>query len=169
MFRPLRIALAVAVYLAAIVAANLLAARYGPAVTVVVAFGLIALDLTTRDLLHDAWHGSHLALKMGALIVAGGLISYALNAGAARIAIASTVAFTVAAVVDALAYAAAHRLPRLARVNASNVPSAALDSVLFPTIAFGVFAPLVILGQFAAKTLGGLAWSLILVRRRASA
>jgi uncharacterized PurR-regulated membrane protein YhhQ (DUF165 family) len=156
---------AVAAYLAAIIAANLLAARYGPAATIPVAFVLIALDLTTRDLLHDAWQHRRLAVKMGALIAAGGLISYALNAGAGRIAVASTVAFTAAATVDALAYTAAHRLPRLARINASNVPSAAVDSALFPTIAFGVFAPLVIAGQFAAKTLGGLVWSLILARR----
>ena len=45
----------VALYLAAIVAANLLVATYGPAVAVLNAFWLIGLDLSLRDRLHDRW------------------------------------------------------------------------------------------------------------------
>ena len=41
-------------YLSAIVAANLLAARYGPWATVLWAFLFIGLDLTTRDRLHTS-------------------------------------------------------------------------------------------------------------------
>jgi uncharacterized PurR-regulated membrane protein YhhQ (DUF165 family) len=41
---------------------------------------------------------------MGALIAAGGVISYAFNRDAGRIAIASCVAFSLAATVDATAY-----------------------------------------------------------------
>jgi len=48
------------------------------------------------------------------------------------------------------------------RVNGSNVVSAAVDSVVFPTLAFGSFLPWVILGQFLAKVAGGAVWSLIL-------
>ena len=41
----------------------------------------------------------------------------------------------------------------------------AVDSILFPTIAFGSFLPLIVLGQFAAKVGGGFVWSLLLNRR----
>ena len=62
---------------------------------------------------------------------------------------------------DALTYHALRRRPELVRINGSNVVAAAVDSVLFPTLAFGALFPLVILGQWAAKVAGGALWSLI--------
>jgi queuosine precursor transporter len=153
------------VYLGAIVTANLAVTHFGPTSSIPLAFLLVGLDLTTRDALHDRWRHRHLPLRMGALIAAGGVISYALNREAGRIAIASCVAFTLAALVDATAYWVLRNRPALQRSNGSNIPAALLDSVLFPTIAFGVFAPAIIAGQFAAKVLGGLVWSLVLFRR----
>lgn len=157
-------------YLAAIVAANLLVAQFGPAVTVLNAFLFIGLDLTARDALHDHWHGRHLARNMAILIGAGSVLSYALNAGAGRIALASFVAFAGAGLADTLVYSALGTRSRLARMNGSNVVSAAVDSLLFPALAFGlpVLWPIV-LGQFAAKTVGGALWSLVLARQRAVA
>lgn len=159
-------------YLAAIVLANLTVAWFGPAVSVVNAFLFIGLDLTARDKLHDAWHGRGLAWKMALLILTGSAITVALNWQAWRIALASTVAFAVAALVDTLAYHLLRDKARLLRVNGSNVPSALVDSLLFPALAFGF--PLlwgVMLGQFVAKVGGGFLWSLILSifpqRRRA--
>jgi hypothetical protein len=38
---------------------------------------------------------------------------------------------------------------------------AAVDSVLFPTIAFGVLMPEIVILQFAAKVIGGGFWSYI--------
>lgn len=152
----------VLLYLAAIVVANLTVAAFGPSAVVVNAFLFIGLDLTLRDKLHDQWSGDGLVWKMGALIVAGGVISWILNRDAGMIAVASTVAFAGAAIADGLAYAAAHRWPRLARINASNVVGSAVDSVLFPTIAFGSFLPALVLAQFAAKVAGGFVWSLVL-------
>jgi hypothetical protein len=156
----------VIIYLVAIVAANLSVAYFGPASAIVNAFLFIGLDLTARDRLHDEWQTGR-AWKMAALIAAGGLLSYALNAGAAQIALASSVAFAAAALADWFMYAALGRYERLWRVNGSNVVSAAVDSILFPTIAFGGFMPLVTLGQWAAKVLGGWLWSLVLTRREA--
>jgi len=152
----------VAVYLAAIVAANLVIAAFGPSAAIVVAFLFIGLDLTARDALHDRWHGRHLVLRMGALIAAGGAISYLLNAGAGQVAVASVVAFTLAATADGLVYAVLGDRSYLVRVNGSNVVGAAVDSLVFPTIAFGAILPLVVLGQFAAKVAGGLVWSVVL-------
>lgn len=47
-------------------------------------------------------------------------------------------------------------------MNGSNVAGALVDSAVFPTLAFGEVLPLVILGQFAAKSAGGAVWSLVL-------
>jgi uncharacterized membrane protein len=152
-------------YLAAIVAANLLAAHYGPSATILIGFLFVGLDLTCRDALHERWRGHNLTARMGALIAAGGVISYTLNQGAGRIAVASCVAFTIAALIDATVYAALRHRTKLERSNGSNIPAALADSILFPTIAFGGFAPAITGGQFAAKVLGGLLWSLILFRR----
>ena len=41
---------------------------------------------------------------------------------------------------------------------------AAVDSVVFPALAFGAMLPLIVVGQFGAKVLGGAAWSLVLRR-----
>lgn len=152
----------VLVYLAAIVAANFSVATFGPAVTPVNAFFLIALDLVCRDRLHDAWQRRGLVVKMAGLIAAGGLISYALNPATGQIAIASSVAFVLAGLADALTYDRLIRHPWLLRSNGSNVVGAAVDSLVFPTLAFGVLMPGIVLAQFAAKMLGGLFWSLVL-------
>lgn len=145
-------------YLAAIVAANLTVAMFGPGMIVVNAALFIGLDLTARDRLHEQWHGDRLALKMALLIAAGSAISWMLNRSAGQIAMASAVSFAAAAAVDAVVF---HRLdghPRWLRVNGSNIPSALVDSVLFPALAFGALLPAIVLGQFAAKVVGGIAW-----------
>lgn len=157
----------IVLYLAAIVAANLLVARFGPAATIVDAFLFIALDLTARDNLHETWEHSGLWWKMSLLISAGSGLSYLLNAGAGRIALASFVAFTLANMADTLTYAALHGKARLLKVNGSNVVSALVDSIAFPTLAFGALLPWIVLGQFAAKVLGGFVWSVILNWRQA--
>lgn len=156
--------LLIGMYLIAVVAANLSVAYFGPASAVLNAFLFVGLDLTSRDGLHERWHGRHLWPKMCALIAAGSLLSYLLNQEAGRVALASTVSFFVAGLVDAVVYALLARRSRFVRINGSNVLSAAVDSVLFPTIAFGRLMPWVIAGQFAAKVVGGFIWSLILRR-----
>ena len=163
--------MSVVLYLAAIVAANMSVAAFGPGVTIINAFWLIGLDLTLRDRLHDEWRGNVVG-RMVLLIAAGGAISYVLNVNAGPIALASTVAFTVSAALDGLAYHFLAGYRRLVRVNGSNVVGAAADSILFPTLAFGSLLPLIVLGQFAAKVAGGFLWSLVIhavsVRRRAA-
>jgi len=154
----------VVMYLVAIIAANLLVAQFGPSVVVINAFVFIGLDLTARDHLHDAWKRRHLWPKMAVLIGAGSLLSWLLNRNAGPIALASFVAFGCAGIVDAVVYHLLGDRSRMLRINGSNVVSAAVDSIVFPTLAFGVFMPLVTLGQFAAKVAGGFVWSLVLAR-----
>lgn len=152
----------VAAYLSAITLANLLVSWLGPTVAIVNASLFIGLDLTARDALHEAWAGRGLWPRMLALIVAGGLISYALG-GSGRVALASCAAFTLAGLADAAAYVALGERRYLLRINGSNLAGAAVDSLAFPLLAFGL-PPLwaVVGGQFAAKVAGGLVWSVVL-------
>lgn len=160
---------AVLVYAAALTGANLSIAAFGPWVSPINSFVLIGLDLTLRDRFHDAWSGRpHFWLRMGALILLSALASYLINPAAGRIAVASFVAFVLAGLADAAAY---HWLRKrasttgyMARTNGSNVAGAAVDSFVFPTLAFGGFLPHIVALQFVAKVGGGFLWSLILRR-----
>jgi uncharacterized PurR-regulated membrane protein YhhQ (DUF165 family) len=150
------------VYLIAIIAANLSVVQFGPRAAVINAFLFIGLDITTRDYLHEAWHGHRLWGKMLLLITSGSVLSYTLNRSAGPIALASFVAFAAAGSVDTAIYAALGERTKMWRVNGSNIGAAAVDSLVFPAIAFG-FPILwwVMLGQFAAKVAGGFVWSLV--------
>lgn len=148
-------------YLVAIILANLSVAAFGPNMVIINAFLFIGLDLTARDRLHDAWRGNNLLPKMATLIAAGSFLSWLLNRNAGQIALASFLAFAAAATVDAIVYHLLGKYPRWLRINGSNIPSALVDSLVFPTLAFGTFLPMIVLGQFAAKVLGGFMWSLI--------
>lgn len=160
----------VALYLVAIILANLLVAAFGPAIVIVNSFVLIGLDLSLRDRLHDAWQGRALWPKMAALIAAGSLLSFVLNAGAGPIALASFLAFAMAGAVDAVIYHLLRGRGRLVRMNGSNIVSGLVDSVVFLSL-LAVLAglpwssvPLLILGQWLAKTAGGFLWSVVLHR-----
>lgn len=157
----------VLMYLAAIVTANLSVAAFGPAVSILNAALFIGLDLTARDRLHAAWHGRGLVWKMAALIGTGSLLSWLLNRAAGPIALASFVAFAVSATLDTIVYAALGKRAYLVRVSGSNVVSAAADSLIFPTLAFGGFLPWIVAGQFAAKLIGGAVWAWLLRPRAA--
>jgi aryl carrier-like protein len=159
-------AILVTAYLAAIATANILAATYGPKITPWTALLLIGLDLTCRDALHDRWRGHGLRLRMATLIAGGSLLAWLVQPDAGRVALASAAAFALASGADAWVYHLARHRPWLQRANASNLAGAAVDSLAFPTIAFGVLLPWVIVGQFAAKVAGGFGWSLLLARLR---
>src|SRR5690349_11980498 len=113
----------IALYLAAIVAANQIITAYGPSAVLYVGAGLIAFNLVARDRLHDAFEEQRFA-KMAALILTGAVLSYVLNADAAKIAVASAAAFAASEAVDALSYHALRWRPWMERCNASNVLSA---------------------------------------------
>ena len=150
---------AIAIYALAMTFANLSIAQWGPWVSPINAFLFIGLDLALRDLLHTrlkAW-------QMGVLIAGTGLLTYALNPAAGIIAIASAVSFTAAAVVDWTVFAKVFG-SWTKRANASNVAGAAVDSLIFPTLAFGVLMPHIVAMQFVAKVAGGAIWSALLAR-----
>lgn len=151
------VAVACLIYAGAMTAANVSIATFGPWISPVNSFFLIGLDLALRDWLHFRlrWW------QMGLLIAASGLLTYLLAPAASHIAIASAVAFTAAAVTD---WAVFSRLVGswLRRANASNVAGAAVDSLVFPTLAFGVLMPHIVALQFAAKIAGGAVWAFVL-------
>lgn len=158
----------IALYLLAIVVANLSVTWFGASASIVNAFLFIGLDLTARDSLHDRWKHNHLWRNMALLVLAGSALSALLNWNALPIAIASSVAFFAAGISDAIVYNLLGDRARFVRVNVSNIISAAVDSIVFPALAFGF--PLLIpvmVGQFVAKVAGGYVWSLILFRRDA--
>lgn len=158
----------IAAYLAAIVVANLTVAAFGPAVVVVNALVLIALDLTARDRLHEAWSGSHLRRNMALLIASGSILSAALDYAALPVAVASFCAFALSESADTFVYSRLHHRGWLVKVNGSNLASAAVDSIVFLSLlaAFGGLPWILVLplalGQWAAKTIGGAVWSWIL-------
>lgn len=152
---------AVSIYGSAMIVANLSVATFGPAVSPINAFVLIGLDLALRDWLHmrlKAW-------QMLFLILATGVLTYLLNPAAAKIAIASACAFSAAALVD---WATFFKLKGswLFRANGSNIAGAAVDSIIFPTLAFGALMPHIVLLQFIAKVAGGSLWAYLISRSK---
>jgi queuosine precursor transporter len=151
--------IAILIYAAAMTLANLSVAAFGPAISPLNAFVLIGLDLALRDWLHvrlKAW-------QMLTLIVGAGALTYLLNPAAGKIAVASSVAFTAAALVDWATFARL-RGTWLFRANGSNVAGAAVDSLIFPTLAFGALMPHIVALQFVAKVAGGAIWAWVLAR-----
>lgn len=146
------------IYIAAICAANFSVHLFGPVATPFNAFLLIGLDFVIRDKLHERIG----VRKIMLLIIIAGAISYAINPATDMIAIASVSAFALAALTDAMVYQSLIRKPWLVKSNGSNVASSAVDSVVFPLIAFGAFIPWVVAGQFVAKVFGGAVWSWLL-------
>lgn len=150
---------AITIYMMAMTAANLTISAFGPWFSPINSFLFIGLDLALRDWLHTkikSW-------QIGLLIVSSGLVTYTLNPSAGAIAVASAVSFTAASVIDWSVFSSVAG-SWLKRSNASNISGAAVDSILFPTIAFGVLMPHIIAIQFAAKVSGGFLWSVAINR-----
>lgn len=146
------------IYVLAICAANFSVHVFGPLVTPLNAFLFIGLDFVIRDKLHERIG----IMRMFCLISIAGVISFAVNPATDMIAIASVAAFALAATADATVYQALIKKPWLVKSNGSNIAASAVDSVVFPLIAFGAFLPWVVAGQFIAKVFGGAIWSWLL-------
>lgn len=153
----------IALYAAAIVCANLLVAKFGPSITPVNAFFLIGLDLALRNYLQLRMN----RYQMAAMILGTGCLSYAVNPATGMIAVASGIAFTLAALAD---WATFNTVTGkwMVRNFAGNSVGAIVDSVVFPTIAFGSLMPAIVLAQFLAKVAGGTAWGYLISKRVAT-
>ena len=152
------------IYIVALVAANLLVAWFGVWFSLINAFVLIGLDLSLRDKLHDLWEGEKLPIKMGGLIATASVVSYAINPATGMIAFASLAAFSLSMVADSVVYQYLKYKDKVIRINGSNIAGAAVDSVVFPTVAFGGLMLEIVALQFLAKVVGGFIWGKILNR-----
>lgn len=153
-------------YLLSIVLANLTVAKWGIGMAYFNAFVFISLDLTSRDKLHEAWHNKGLLWKMTLLIASGSFLSWLLNKDAGQIAVASFVAFACASVADTITYHFLREKHQLLKINGSNVVSSLVDSVVFPTIAFGGVNIMSTIILFLSKIVGGFFWSLLLTNNK---
>lgn len=163
---------AAAVYASAMVLANLSVAAFGPAISPLNAFLLVGLDLALRDWLHLRISSR----SMLGLILASGAVTYALNPGAQHIVIASASAFVLSAIVDWRVFSALAG-SWLRRSVGSNVAGAAVDTLVFSSLAFVLLSPnprpieliaQIAALQFIAKVAGGSVWAVLLSRSSVS-
>lgn len=149
--------LAILIYAAAMTLANLSVAHFGPSVAPINAFVLIGLDLALRN---------RLALRMNAaqmlgLIAGTSALSFLLNPASGQIALASFIAFSASALADWLTFRTLAG-QWLRRCLGGVAVGAAVDSLLFPTLAFGAILPGIVAAQFVAKVAGGSLWAYLI-------
>lgn len=155
---------ALAAYIASIVAANWLTATYG---LVPIGFGLLVtagtfaagVALVTRDWVQTT---SGRALTIAAILV-GAAISYWTSSPA--LALASGLAFLVSELVDLGVFTPVRRRSIAAAVLLSSVVSAPVDTVLFLWLAGFPVTWQAVLGQFIVKTAIAAIVALVLVRK----
>jgi uncharacterized PurR-regulated membrane protein YhhQ (DUF165 family) len=143
---------ATAIYIAAIVTANIMTEHLG---LVPVGFGLLVtagtfaagFALLARDFVHEAG-GLRLVL---AAIAIGAALSWFMATPA--LAIASTVAFTAAELVDLLVFTPLRRHGFARAALASNAVSAPVDTVVFLALAGFPLTWPAVLGQLVGKLL----------------
>jgi uncharacterized PurR-regulated membrane protein YhhQ (DUF165 family) len=151
-------------YIAAVVAANLLVKHYGPQAAPAIAFVAVAAVLIFRDRFADLV-GSRTTSQIlqAALIGVGAIATYLLNSDAALIAKASVIAFVASELTEQVLYLLMRNRPWMERAPWAAVPAALVDSVLFITIAFG-FSFWIIAAQFGCKVGGAYLWANVIDR-----
>jgi hypothetical protein len=61
-----------------------------------------------------------------------------------------------------------HAFVSFASRQQASLAAAAVDSLIFPTLAFGVLLPHIVALQFIAKVAGGALWAAVLARTRSA-
>ena len=143
----------VAAYLVALVLANLLIFQMGQVALLVTGLLLVPFDFAIRVRLQEAWAGPQLWVRLLGLMLAGGVLTILALPDAGQVALASVSAFAGGSIMGALAYTGMSRWWRaLARPCALGVMSA-VDSMIFPMIAFEQVSVGLMVGQFFMKWL----------------
>ena len=130
-------------YLVAVVGANLIVKHYGASSTPYVAFFLVAAALIFRDQFADMVGYQRVLIQL------------------ALIAKASVIAFTASEIIEGGLYIAWHKRPWMDRAPGSAAVAAAVDSVLFISIAFG-FTFSIAFAQWVAKVAGAWLWARVI-------
>lgn len=149
-------------YLCVVTAANLLVNHYGPSWSPYIAFFLVAAALIFRDQFADLV-GPRRILAQAVLIGAGAGLTFLLNQNAVQIAKASVIAFAASESVEGTLYYMMRKRPWMERAPLSACAGAAVDSVLFISIAFGFSLPIAF-AQWTAKCWGGWLWARVIKR-----
>lgn len=145
------------VYVLLILISNWSAGKFGPIITPLNAFLFIGADLALRDYLQCRMDRT----EMFVVLLIASTATYVLNTAPVMIALASCAAFAVSQIVDYVVFTKSGG-SWFSRANKSNVAGAAVDSVVFPTIAFGEILPVIVLSQLICKVLGGILFSFLL-------
>ena len=141
----------VVVYLAVLVAANIAVYLTGQAALLLTGLVLVPFDFAVRVRLQEAWAGRGLWLRLFALMIGGGILTVVTLPNAHQVALASVTAFACGSILGAVAYAAiARRRVTWARA-VSLATMAAVDSIVFPLLAFDQVSIWLMIGQFAMK------------------
>lgn len=151
-------------YVGAAVVANQLVWKYGQPVLLFTAFVFIPFDFMARDALHRRWESERLVWKMCSLVLCGSLVTFLLNPASGYVALASALAFAWASATDGVVFSMLRGRQMIHRMLISNCIGAAVDSIMFPLVAFGVVDYWLSAGQTAVKIAGGFVWSVIFVR-----
>lgn len=131
-----------AAYVAVFVMVNLIVHWCGAWIIPLTTMACVAANMLGRDKLLLEGGAK---FSIGACTVAG-LLTCLVLPDAGQVAIASLAAVVCSAIVSAIAWGF---FPDGHWKN--NIISAVADALVFPTVAFGAFLPLVSLGQFAGK------------------
>jgi hypothetical protein len=160
----------IAIYLAVLVAANLVVYTTGQVALLLTGLVLVPLDFSIRVRLQEAWSGPGLWLRLAVLMVAGGGLTILVLPDASQVALASVSAFAAGSLLGAVVYAAALRWRTTVARGCSLGAMAAIDSVVFPMLAFEQVSGWLMVGQFLMKWLASGVFLVILnrVNRRAS-
>jgi uncharacterized PurR-regulated membrane protein YhhQ (DUF165 family) len=155
--RDLRTGLAMAGYVAAVIAANVLTSRYGMVpvglgLTVTAGTYAAGAALLARDVVQDTAGRRRVLLA----IAAAGLLSWATASPA--IALASTVAFTIAELLDMAIYTPLRRRGWARAVIVSNTVGGLADTAVFLTLARLPLTP----GSLTGQMVGKVAWATLL-------
>lgn len=154
----------IALYLAAIVAANNIVTYMGPSGLFITATFLIPFDLIARDQLQENWRGSYMLPKMAAVICLGSILAYLFNSDTKLVSAASAVSFLIAGSIDCFLYTILDGKKKFIKMNLSNLGASIADSFIFQWIAFGAVSYTIAWQQITLKLLGGLFWSVIFVK-----
>lgn len=152
----------VIIYVLLAVVANILVSEFGPVMIPINSFFLIGADMVIRDKMHNKWKGKNLWLKMILSIASAGVISALISPGSYMIAFASFASFFVSSIANTIVYDKLFNKEWMIKSNGSNAVGSVIDSFMFPTIAFGVIMPEIVIMQIAMKTLGSLFWSCLI-------
>jgi uncharacterized PurR-regulated membrane protein YhhQ (DUF165 family) len=157
-------------FVGAVVAANLLVYTFGPIALPFTAFVLIPFDLVARDVLHEKWAAQSRKEVYTAfllLICTAGMFTVVIHPGSGWVVAGSVAGFTGATLANTVGYdLILHYRPdvsRFWRMTISNVFGAAMDSLLFPLVAFGAVGPWIAVSQWGSKSIGGVVWALLYI------